>query len=180
MRADFVAFHTIIVALIGINSFTIGEEQSMELILWRHAEAEDGVPDSARKLTDKGLKQAQAMAEWLKPRLPKNTCIMASPTKRTQQTAAALNDDFETVREIGPSASAKAILVAAGWPDAKGAVVMVGHQPTLGEAAALLMCGSPMEWNIRKGAIWWFSHKTKGNGVEMILRTSISPDMLAS
>ena len=40
----------------------------MELILWRHAEAEDGVPDSARELTDKGLKQARVMAEWLKPR----------------------------------------------------------------------------------------------------------------
>ncbi|MEP7073702.1 MAG: histidine phosphatase family protein, partial [Nitrosospira sp.] len=103
----------------------------MELILWRHAEAEDGVPDSARKLTDKGLKQAQVMAEWLKPRLPKNTRIIVSPTKRTQQTAAALGDDYETAKEIGTSASAKSILAAAGWPDAKGAVVVVGHQPTL-------------------------------------------------
>lgn len=152
----------------------------MDLILWRHAEAEDGVPDSARKLTGKGLKQAQAMAEWLKPRLPKHTRIIASPAKRTQQTATALDDDFETVREIGPGASAKAVLAAAGWPDAKGAVVVVGHQPTLGEVAALLLSGDPMEWNIRKGAVWWFSHKTKGDVVEMVLRTSISPDMLES
>jgi phosphohistidine phosphatase len=150
----------------------------MELILWRHAEAEDGVPDSARKLTDKGLKQAQVMAEWLKPRLPKNTRIIVSPTKRTQQTAAALGDDYETVREIGPSASAKSILAAAGWPDAKGAVVVVGHQPTLGEVAALLMSGDPMGWNIRKGAVWWFSYKKKGDVAEVFLHTSISPDML--
>lgn len=150
----------------------------MELILWRHAEAEDGVPDSARKLTDKGLKQAQVMAGWLKPRLPKHTRIIVSPTKRTQQTAAALENDFETVREIGPGASAKAVLAAAGWPDAKGAVVVVGHQPTLGEVAALLMSGDPEEWNVRKGAVWWFSHKKKGGAVEMALRTSISPDML--
>src|SRR5687767_10061073 len=98
----------------------------MELILWRHAEAEDGVPDNARELTDKGLKQAQVMAEWLKPRLPKHTRIIASPTRRTQQTAAALQDDFETIKEIGPGASAKEILSASGWPDAKGAVVVVG------------------------------------------------------
>ena len=34
----------------------------MDLILWRHAEAEDGMPDAGRKLTEKGLKQAQQMA----------------------------------------------------------------------------------------------------------------------
>lgn len=152
----------------------------MELILWRHAEAEDGVPDSGRELTGKGLKQAKAMAEWLKPRLPKNTRIIVSPTRRTQQTAAALDDDFETVKQIGPAAPAKAILAAADWPDAKGAVVVVGHQPTLGEVAALLMSGEPTQWDMRKGAVWWFSHKTKGGVEEMVLRTSISPDMLSS
>lgn len=152
----------------------------MELILWRHAEAEDGVPDSARELTDKGLKQARLMAEWLKPRLPKNTRIIVSPTKRTQQTAAALDLDFETIREIGPSARAKTVLAAAGWPDAKGSVMVVGHQPTLGEVAALIMSGDPAEWNVRKGAVWWFRHKTKGDVAETVLRASISPDMLSS
>ena len=63
----------------------------MELILWRHAEAEDGIPDSARELTDKGRKQADLVAAWLKPRLPKNTRIIVSPTQRTQQTASALD-----------------------------------------------------------------------------------------
>lgn len=150
----------------------------MELILWRHAEAEEGVPDSARELTGKGLKQAQVMAEWLKPRLPKNTRFIVSPTKRTQQTAEALDDDFETIREIGPGAPAKAILAAANWPDAKGAVLVVGHQPTLGEVAALLMSGEAVEWNMRKGAVWWFSHKEKEGAGETVLRSSISPDML--
>lgn len=150
----------------------------MELILWRHAEAEDGVPDSARELTEKGLKQARVMAEWLKPRLPKNTRIIVSPTRRTQQTATALDGNFETIRAIGPGASAKAILAAADWPDAKGAVVVVGHQPTLGEVAAFLMSGDPMEWSVRKGAIWWFSNKKKGDVAEVVLHTSISPDML--
>jgi phosphohistidine phosphatase len=150
----------------------------VELILWRHAEAEDGLPDSARKLTGKGLKQAQKMAEWLKPKLPKNTHIIVSPARRTQQTAEALGNDFETVKEIGPGASAKAILAAAHWPDAKGAVLVVGHQPTLGEVAALLMSGEAGEWNIRKGAVCWFSHKNNEGAPETVLRSSISPDML--
>ena len=62
----------------------------MDLILWRHAEAEDGVPDGARALTKKGLKQAAAIAAWLKPRLPDATRILVSPATRAQQTAAAL------------------------------------------------------------------------------------------
>jgi phosphohistidine phosphatase len=150
----------------------------VELILWRHAEAEDGVPDSARELTKKGIKQAEKMAEWLKPRLPENTRIIVSPTKRTQQTAEALDDDFEIIKKIGPGVAAKAILAAADWPDAKGAVVVVGHQPTLGEVAALLMSGEAVMWDIRKGAIWWFTHKKKAGAEEITLRSSLSPDML--
>ena len=46
----------------------------MEIILWRHAEAEDGVPgrvpDAARALTHRGQKQAKKMAKWLLERLP--------------------------------------------------------------------------------------------------------------
>ena len=149
----------------------------MELILWRHAEAEDGAPDSERKLTDKGQKQAKTMAEWLKPRLPKNTLILVSPTKRTQQTAAALDDDFQTTDEVGPGVSAKAILAAAGWPEADGAVVVVGHQPTLGEAAALILSGKTPSWNIRKGAVWWFTNRNKDGVQEIFLHAAISPDI---
>ena len=78
----------------------------MDLILWRHAEAEDGTADAGRKLTDKGLKQAQQMAAWLAPRLPQNTRILVSPATRTQQTAAALDREFETVKEVGLARSA--------------------------------------------------------------------------
>jgi phosphohistidine phosphatase len=150
----------------------------MELILWRHAEAEDGVPDGARELTPHGLKQARAVAEWLTARLPKTARIIVSPTRRTRQTAEALTAKFEIVEELGPGASAKTVLGAAKWPDVKGTIVVVGHQPTLGETAALILCGDPAEWNIKKGAIWWFSHKEKGGGAVVNLRASISPDML--
>ena len=42
----------------------------MELILWRHADAEDGLPDLSRRLTPRGIKQAERMAAWLLQRLP--------------------------------------------------------------------------------------------------------------
>ena len=150
----------------------------MELILWRHAEAEDGSPDEARELTDKGLKQAQAMAEWLKPRLPKDTRMLVSPTMRTRQTAEALDDEFDTMEEIGPGASAKTVLSAAGWPEGKGTVLVVGHQPTLGEVAGLLLSGNPVMLDIRKGTIWWFSHKKKRGPEDLLLQAVLSPEML--
>jgi phosphohistidine phosphatase len=42
----------------------------MDLILWRHAEAEDGLPDLERRLTPRGQKHAARIAQWLLQRLP--------------------------------------------------------------------------------------------------------------
>ncbi|MDO8596376.1 MAG: histidine phosphatase family protein, partial [Sulfuricaulis sp.] len=111
----------------------------MELILWRHADAESATtsPDSERKLTAQGIMQAARMAEWLRLRLPDGAVVLASPAQRAQQTAQALTPDFVTVKEIGTSAAPEEVLLACGWPGGGRAVVVVGHQPTLGEVAAL-------------------------------------------
>src|SRR6202795_3586874 len=103
----------------------------MDLILWRHAEAEDGSPDLARKLTAKGHKQAAEMAHWLSLHLPKDVRTLVSPAIRARQTAEALTGDYASAEEIGTGASYAAVLSAAGWPEYKGAVLVVGHQPTL-------------------------------------------------
>jgi len=147
----------------------------MELILWRHADAEDRVPDEARALTAKGEKQARRMAKWLRKRLPGDARVLASPAKRAQQTASALTGNFETCREVGTSAEPRAVLEAAGWPDGKGIVVIVGHQPTLGQAAALALTGKAAQWSLKKGALWWLEHR---EGDEVITRAVIAPDLL--
>ena len=150
----------------------------MDLILWRHAEAEDGFPDHGRKLTDKGERQALRMAEWLKAHLPEEARIIVSPTTRTQQTAVALTRKGIVVKEVEPGASVAALLGAAGWPDAKGAVVVVGHQPTLGQVAAYLLANAPESWNIKKGSVWWFSNRTRQAGTQTVLRAVMSPEFL--
>jgi phosphohistidine phosphatase len=150
----------------------------MDLLLWRHAEAEDGIPDGERALTKKGQKQAAAMAAWLKERLPKRVRILASPATRAQQTAAALEERFTTLREIGVGATAADVVKSAGWPDAGGAVIVVGHQPTLGRVAALLATGAEAEWPIRKGAVWWFTHRVRNGDGQAVLRAVIGPDLL--
>ncbi|MCC6609415.1 MAG: phosphohistidine phosphatase SixA [Burkholderiales bacterium] len=147
----------------------------MELILWRHGEAEDGVPDSARALTKRGRKQAKAMAKWLEGRLPTRCTILVSPAMRAQQTAEALGRRFSTAPEIDAGASAGSVLQRAGWPNGTGTVIVVGHQPALGRVAARLLSGAEAEWSIRKGAIWWIERRARSG--EVVLRAAIDPDL---
>jgi phosphohistidine phosphatase len=147
----------------------------MELILWRHADAEDGVRDEERRLTAKGRKQAQRMASWLKRRLPRGARILVSRTQRTQQTARALATRFEVSDDVGPEATAQSVLKAADWPRGAGTVLVVGHQPTLGQAAALALTGAPADWSVQKGAVWWLETR---DGDEARVRVVITPDVL--
>jgi len=147
----------------------------MDLILWRHAEAEDGAPDTARRLTPKGEKQAQKVAKWLKERIEAPMRVLVSPAVRTRQTASALTNKFETRDEVGVSTSAQQVLRAVGYPNATGTMIVVGHQPTLGQVAALLLTGEEAEWDIKKGAIWWFEVADSDGKPYASLRAVIAP-----
>jgi phosphohistidine phosphatase len=147
----------------------------MELILWRHADAEDGVRDEERSLTAKGRKQAQRIASWLKQRLPPDARILVSRARRAQQTAQALARKFDTHADVGPEAGPQSVLEAADWPRGTGTVLVVGHQPTLGQAAALALTGAPADWSVQKGAVWWL---TTRDGDETRVRAVITPDVL--
>lgn len=150
----------------------------MELILWRHAEAVDGLPDMERHLTDKGLRQAERMASFLRSRIPQDTRILASPARRAQQTAHALTRHFTTEPAIAPSCSVASLLNAANWPDADGCALLVGHQPVLGAAVALLLCDSRASFSIKKGAVWWLTRRTHEGDFQTNLRLVMAPDLL--
>lgn len=150
----------------------------MNLVLWRHADAESGMPDSARALTDKGRRQAKAVAKWLKVRLPPDCVILVSPATRARQTAEALSLAFETVAALDVGASPGELLAATGWPRPDGTVLVVGHQPTLGQVAARLLTGTDAEWSVKKAAVWWFESRMRGGRVGAVLRGSINPDLI--
>jgi phosphohistidine phosphatase len=150
----------------------------MDLILWRHAEAEEGDNDLARELTPKGEKQAARVAQWLLQRLPSKFTLLSSPAARAQQTAEALGVPLKTVKDIAPGAAVSAIIKAAGWPDHKGTVVLVGHQPDLGHAAAFLVSGAQTEVSIKKGGLWWISDRAREDGAKIVVRSVVSPDLL--
>jgi phosphohistidine phosphatase len=144
----------------------------MELILWRHADAEDGKPDFERELTDKGRKQAEQVAAWLRERLPPDYTLVSSPAARARQTAEALRKKFAINTSIAPGARVRDLLEAAGWPQGKGTVVVVGHQPDLGSAAAHLAEDRRGAWDLKKGALVWFTSDGK-----VALKTLHSPEL---
>ena len=154
------------------------KRQFIDLLLWRHAEAEDGEDDLKRRLTERGEKQARAMGAWIRAHQPKDLRIIVSPAVRTQQTAEALKLPFETISTIGPDAGVADLIATCGWPDAGGAVLVVGHQPVLGQLAALLLAGQDAEWTIKKGALWWLSNRTRGDETQTLLRAVIPAELL--
>ena len=153
----------------------------MDLLLWRHAEAADGIPDMKRALTPRGEKQAQKMAAWLAIHAPDNLRIVASPAKRCQQTAQALGRPFDTDPRLAPGCSAADLLCAINWPEGSNsrsaAILVVGHQPTLGHTAALLLAGSEADWSIKKGAVWWFSNRTRDGEAQTVLRAVVPAEL---
>ena len=155
------------------------EETRMDLLLWRHAEAEDGFPDLKRKLTARGEKQAEQMAEWIRKHAPKNLRILVSPAVRCQQTAKALGLPFETDKRLGTDSNAANLLAAAGWPEGNGApaILIVGHQPTLGQTAALLLSGAEDNLTVKKGAVWWFSNRTRQGNSQTVVRAVAPADL---
>jgi phosphohistidine phosphatase len=150
----------------------------MDLILWRHAEAEDGSPDLERRLTPRGQKHAARMAEWLLQRLPAKFVVLASPALRAQETAQALGVVVRTVPSLAPGASVDAILEAAEWPERKSAVVVVGHQPDLGRVALHLVSGAAGDGTIKKGGLWWLTNRMRNDETQVVVRAVLAPDLL--
>lgn len=150
----------------------------MELIVWRHAEADDTYPDLGRELTDRGRKQAARVAAWLTPRLPADIRILVSPAARAVQTAQALGREHDVVASLAPGADVGDVLAAAGWPDSIRPVLIVGHQPTLGQVARRLVCGQPGDLAIRKGSLWWFHGRERMGQLQVELRAVATPDWL--
>lgn len=153
----------------------------MDLVLWRHAEAQEAIAgrdDMARALTPRGEKQAARMAKWLDRQLPEGTRIFVSPARRCEQTAQVLGRKYRIREELSPGASTRQLLELVQWPLAKGTVLVVGHQPTLGQTIAQLLGLTEPECAVKKGALWWLRHHQREGQSRTVAVTVQSPDML--
>ncbi len=159
----------------------------MDLILWRHAEAEvaeEGCDDLSRALTPKGERQALRMASWLDRHLPEGTRVLVSPSQRTQQTVAPLGRKFKLRDELVPETSADEVLALIKWhpetgPQMKGPVLVVGHQPYLGQIVSRLLGMSEAACPVRKGAVWWLRTRVRDGQPQTVLLTVASPELIS-
>jgi phosphohistidine phosphatase len=120
-------------------------------MLWflRHGEAVDGRPDESRPLTERGLRQAQAAGVALSRLGIKLDACLASPKRRTVQTAqlACASLDLEvTVEPALAGTEYEAERLALGL----GEVLLVGHNPTISGAVRTL---SGARVNMRPGGV---------------------------
>ena len=153
----------------------------MDLLLWRHAEAQElelGGSDLARALTPRGEKQAARMAAWLNRQLPEGARVLVSPARRTEQTALALGRKYKIREELAPGATPEDLLRLVNWPEGKGVILVVGHQPTLGQAIARLLAIKGSDCSVRKGAVWWLRHRLRDGASQTTLVSVQSPDVL--
>ena len=153
----------------------------MDLILWRHAEAIDLElvgDDMLRSLTSRGEKQAARMAEWLDRQMPSGAKVWVSPALRTEQTARALGRKFKTSPALAPLASVEQLLELTQWPQAKGCVLVVGHQPVLGQAIAKLLGLADSDCAVKKGAVWWLRQRERDGEAQTVLVAVQAPETI--
>ena len=152
-----------------------------EIIFWRHAEAHDateGQDDLDRKLTVKGQRQAERIAFWLDRNLPQQCRVFASPAKRSQQTVRCLSRKHKTLNELNPDARPEEVLAAVGWGVQSEPIVIVGHQPWIGECIHWLWMDAAAPLAVRKGAAWWLQSRERDDGKDVIIRAVATPELL--
>jgi phosphohistidine phosphatase len=157
----------------------------MDLILWRHAEAEDWLLgdeqtglDLDRSLTQRGEKQAARMAAWLDRQLPEGARILVSPARRCEQTALALGRKYKIRPELAPDATTDQLLELVQWPANKLPILVVGHQPVLGQTIAQLLGLRESECAVKKGALWWLRNRERDGISQTVIVTVQSPEVL--
>ena len=156
----------------------------MDLLLWRHAEAEEVAADAQsgndleRSLTPRGEKQAARMAAWLDRQLPERARILVSPARRCEQTALALGRKYKIRAELGPDAPPSQLLELVQWPVNKLPILVIGHQPTLGQTIAQLLGLQESECPVKKGALWWLRTREREGGLQTVVVTVQSPELL--
>ena len=103
----------------------------------RHAEAAAGHPDELRPLTSEGREQARRLGERLRADGVAPDALVCSPLLRARETAAALGlGEPEVDDRLAPGATPDDVRAVAEGRG--GTVIVVGHQPDCGRAAAAL------------------------------------------
>ena len=139
----------------------------MNLYLMRHgiAVAADDlgvIQDKERPLTSKGIKRMRRAARGLRRLEIEFDGILTSPLLRARQTAdivaAALGMEsrLEEITELAPESSVEHLIFGLTRYQDRDRLLLVGHQPLLGQTLASLIYPSPgakLEFDLGKGSL---------------------------
>lgn len=130
----------------------------MHLYILRHANADtEAATDSARELSEKGREQAKKVAQFCTEHGIRPEVIFSSPLIRAQQTARPvakeLGMEVTTARWLACGATPEGICAQLVALKDAAAVMLVGHQPDLGELIAHLLGASGDSINVRKASL---------------------------
>jgi phosphohistidine phosphatase len=170
-----------------LRSTNLAAMQTINLFLWRHAEAEDTWPDLARPLTTKGHRDANRVARALAKQLDANSRVVISPAVRTRETAAPLIEraalHLEVDERLAPGARLGEVLDAleaaiASCTGDSPSLVMVGHQPWLGQVARRLLTDGYGDWSVKKASAWWLVRRSRDGSTEWTLRSVLDAELV--
>ena len=154
----------------------------MDLIFWRHAEAvelTDGQSDSERPLSARGERQAIRMSRWLERQLPESSKILCCPTVRAEQTLKPLGRKYKCRDELSPNALPDDVLKLVNWPNNKQTILVVSHQPLIGQIVSQLFGIQSQELSVKKCSVWWLRSKISLDETTQVnLVTVQTPEML--
>src|SRR5260370_5699869 len=162
----------------------------MRLYLVRHAtaEAQGAGGDAERELTPKGRLRMAEAAKGLRDLKVVPEIILTSPIRRAKETATILAEELGGIRleemaELGAGFSGPADVLAALAPyQSLKEVILVGHQPGLGELASFMLTGSVSgcEIQVQKSAGTCFNQESRGSQDRYVLIWSLPPRVLRS
>jgi phosphohistidine phosphatase len=128
----------------------------MKKRIWilRHGEAErESSRDAERTLTDRGIRDARAVGEWLATVVTPDLTVFASPYTRAQQTAknavrALPNNSIATATWLTPDIDPAAVIAAIEKLDFSE-LLLVSHQPLVSALIGMFIAadyraGAPM------------------------------------
>jgi len=119
----------------------------MKLFIGRHGQASfDAESDRARPLTPAGVTETENLRDQYISELKQAQVIWASDLKRANETACIyadkLNLEIETKNYLSPDCEADRVLKKLQSLESDACVLIVSHQPLVGELVSLLCEGN--------------------------------------
>ena len=160
---------------------------NLNLFIWRHADALDTLPDIDRPLSVRGHRDASRVAKAISKKLDEKSCIVSSPALRARETVepliARMSLELRIDERLAPGVGIDDVLgvleeTITACNDDDPTIVLVGHQPWVGQLSRRLLTDAPGDWSVKKASAWWLVRRSRDGSTEWTLRSVLDPDLV--